>query len=79
MGDGLAADIVKMAMVRLAPRLAPFDARLLLQVHDELVLEVAEEQVEAVREVVVRTMEEPPLEGFTVPLRVETKVGEAWS
>jgi len=30
-------------MVRLAPRLAPFDARLLLQVHDELVLEVAQE------------------------------------
>jgi len=77
--QGLAADIVKMAMVRLAPRLEPFDARLLLQVHDELVLEVAEEQVEAVREVVARTMEEPPLQEFTVPLRVETKVGEAWS
>jgi DNA polymerase I len=77
--QGAAADIVKLAMCRLAPRLAPFDARLLLQVHDELVLEVAAEQVEAVREVVVRTMEEPQLEGFTVPLRVETKVGEAWS
>jgi DNA polymerase-1 len=77
--QGLAADIVKLAMCRLDPKLAPFDARLLLQVHDELVLEVAAEQVEAVREVVVRTMEEPPLEGFTVPLLVETKVGEAWS
>lgn len=77
--QGLAADIVKLAMCRLAPKLAPFDARLLLQVHDELVLEVAADQVEAVREVVVRTMEEPPLEGFTVPLLVETKVGEAWS
>ena len=42
-------------------------------------MEVAAEQVEAVREVVVRTMEEPPLAGFTVPLRVETKVAEAWS
>jgi DNA polymerase I len=77
--QGSAADIVKLAMCRLAPRLAPFDARLLLQVHDELVLEVAAEQIEAVREVVVRTMEEPPLEGFTVPLLVETKVAEAWS
>jgi DNA polymerase-1 len=77
--QGLAADIVKMAMVRLAPRLEPFDARLLLQVHDELVLEVAVEEVDAVREVVVRTMEEPPLEGFSVPLVVETKVAGAWS
>src|SRR5207245_11366645 len=77
--QGSAADIVKRAMCRLAPRLEPFDARLLLQVHDELVLEVAAAQIEAVREVVVRTMEEPPLEGFTVPLLVETKVAEAWS
>ncbi len=77
--QGLAADIIKLAMVRLAPLLEPFDARLLLQVHDELVLEVAEEQVEAVRAVVARAMEEPPLEGFSVPLLVETKVGEAWS
>ena len=77
--QGLAADIVKMAMVRLAPRLEPFDARLLLQVHDELVLEVAADQVDAVREVVIRAMEEPPLDGFTVPLVVETKMGEAWS
>src|SRR2546421_7174163 len=77
--QGSAADIVKLAMCRLSPRLEPFDARLLLQVHDELVLEVAEEQVEAVRGVVVRAMEEPPMEGVTVPLLVETKVGEAWS
>jgi DNA polymerase I len=77
--QGAAADIVKMAMCRLAPRLAPFDARLLLQVHDELVLEVAADQVEAVREVVVRSMEEPPLERFSVPLVVETKVAEVWS
>jgi DNA polymerase-1 len=77
--QGAAADIVKLAMCRLAPRLAPFDARLLLQVHDELVLEVAEAQVEAVREVVVRSMEEPPMDGFSVPLVVETKVAPAWS
>jgi DNA polymerase-1 len=77
--QGLAADIVKLAMCRLAPRLAPFDARLLLQVHDELVLEVAEAQVEAVREVVVRSMEELPMDGFSVPLVVETKIAPAWS
>jgi DNA polymerase I len=77
--QGLAADIVKLAMVRLAPQLAPFDARLLLQVHDELVLEVALDQVEVVRDLVVRTMQEPPLPEFSVPLVVETKVAEAWS
>jgi DNA polymerase I len=77
--QGLAADIVKLAMVRLSPQLAPFDARLLLQVHDELVLEVAVDQVEPVRDLVVRTMQEPPLPEFSVPLVVETKVAEAWS
>ena len=45
----------------------------------ELVLEVAVDEIEAVREVVVRTMEEPPFAEFTVPLLVETKVAEAWS
>jgi len=77
--QGTAADIMKIAMVRLAPRLEGQRARLLLQVHDELVLEVAEEAVEALTAIVAAAMEEPPVDGFRVPLVVETKVDTAWS
>lgn len=77
--QGTAADIMKLAMVRLAPRLEGRRARLLLQVHDELVLEVAEEDLEPVAQVVVAAMEEPPTPDFRVPLVVETKIDTAWS
>jgi DNA polymerase-1 len=77
--QGTAADIMKIAMVRLAPRLEGRRARLLLQVHDELVLEVVEEEVAAVTAIVVAAMEEAPVDGFRVPLVVETKVDTAWS
>jgi DNA polymerase-1 len=77
--QGTAADIMKIAMVRLGPRLEAFQARLLLQVHDELVLEVPEEELEAVTRVVVEAMAEPPVPEFRVPLVVETKVDGAWS
>src|SRR5438045_738837 len=77
--QGTAADILKLAMVRLAPQLEGHRARLLLQVHDELVLEVAESDLPFVRQIVVNVMEEKPFPDFSVPLVVETKVGAAWS
>jgi DNA polymerase-1 len=77
--QGTAADIMKMAMVRLAPRLEGFRSRLLLQVHDELVLEAPEAELEAVTGIVVAAMEEPPTPDFRVRLDVETKVDDAWS
>jgi DNA polymerase-1 len=66
-------------MVRLAPDLEGYRARLLLQVHDELVLEVAEAELDFVRQIVVNVMEAKPFPDFSVPLVVETKVGKAWS
>jgi DNA polymerase-1 len=51
-------------------------ARLLLQVHDELVLEVAPDALESTRELVVRTMEQAIK--LSVPLVVETGVGANW-
>jgi DNA polymerase-1 len=51
-------------------------ARLLLQVHDELVLEVAPEALEEVRDLTRHTMEEAVL--LRVPLKVETGVGPNW-
>jgi DNA polymerase-1 len=76
--QGTAADIIKIAMIRLAARLQDggFRARLLLQVHDELVLEVPRDEVDRLAPVVRETMETAlPLD---VPLTVDIKVGDGW-
>jgi DNA polymerase I len=76
--QGTAADIVKIAMIRLAERLAAggFQARMLLQVHDELLLEVPREEVDRLVPVLRETMEHAlPLD---VPLTVDIKVGSDW-
>jgi DNA polymerase-1 len=76
--QGTAADIIKIAMVRLPERLrsAGLKARLLLQVHDELVLEVPREEVDAVVPILRSTMEEALK--LDVPLTVDVKVGDDW-
>jgi DNA polymerase I len=76
--QGSSADIIKLAMVHLHRTLRDqgLPARLLLQVHDELVLEVAPEALEEVRDLTRHTMEEAVL--LRVPLRVETGVGPNW-
>jgi DNA polymerase-1 len=76
--QGSSADIIKLAMVRLHHELAAegLPARLLLQVHDELVLEAAPEATEAVRARVKATMETAV--SLRVPLLVETGVGPNW-
>ena len=76
--QGSSADIIKLAMVQLHRELATADlpARLLLQVHDELVLEAAPEALDAVLEITRRTMETAVQ--LSVPLKVETGVGPNW-
>ncbi|WP_411868165.1 DNA polymerase I [Vulcanococcus limneticus] len=76
--QGSSADIIKLAMVQLHRRLAEtaLPARLLLQVHDELVLEAAPEALEAVLVLTRDTMEQAV--ALTVPLLVETGVGPNW-
>jgi DNA polymerase-1 len=74
--QGTAADLIKLAMIRLHPRLAPLGARLLLQVHDELVLEVPEAAVAPAAALVREVME--GVAKLDVPLRVELGVGENW-
>ncbi|MCX5953475.1 MAG: DNA polymerase I [Cyanobacteria bacterium] len=76
--QGSSADIIKIAMVRLHHALIEADlpARLLLQVHDELVLEADPEVVETVVDLTRRTMEEAVR--LDVPLKVETGVGPNW-
>ncbi|TAN21567.1 MAG: DNA polymerase I [Acidobacteria bacterium] len=74
--QGTAADLIKLAMIRLQPQLAAHDARLLLQVHDELVLEVPERQAEALASAVRAAME--GVAALAVPLRVEVGIGPNW-
>ncbi|MEA5416284.1 DNA polymerase I [Synechococcus sp. BA-132 BA5] len=76
--QGSSADIIKLAMVGLQQALtqAALPARLLLQVHDELVLEAAPEALEEVRQLTRRTMEQAVQ--LTVPLAVDTGVGPNW-
>ncbi len=76
--QGTAADIIKRAMLRAAAWLAGCDApaRMIMQVHDELVFEVAEEAVDAVREGVVAAM--AGAAELDVPLVVDVGVGANW-
>ena len=76
--QGTAADIVKIAMIRLDERLRAggFRARPLLQVHDELLLEVPRDEVDRLVPILRETMEGAlPLD---VPLTVDIKIGDDW-
>jgi DNA polymerase-1 len=75
--QGTAADIIKLAMIKVVPALhaQKLSARLLLQIHDELVFELPESELEATRKVVKSAMEEA-LE-LDVPLVVNFEVGES--
>ncbi len=77
--QGGAADIIKRAMVRLpaALREAGLTARLLLQVHDELLFEAPEAEVPALSAVAKRVMESAAT--LCVPLVVETGAGRTWA
>ena len=76
--QGSSADIIKVAMVQLHHKLiaSGLPARLLLQVHDELVLEAAPDALEQVLNLTRETMERAV--ELSVPLRVETGVGPNW-
>jgi DNA polymerase-1 len=76
--QGTAADIVKIAMIRLARRLQAdgFRAQILLQVHDELLLEVPRDEVDRLVPILRDVMEAAlPLD---VPLTVDIKAGDDW-
>ncbi len=76
--QGTAADIMKIAMIRVAARLRGegFRARLLLQVHDELLLEVPRDEVDRLVPAVRETMEGAL--ALDVPLTVDVKTGDDW-
>ncbi len=74
--QGTAADLIKLAMVRIDKALAGRQSKMLLQVHDELVLESPPEETEAVAQLVKQEME--GVAELTVPLVVETGTGKNW-
>jgi len=80
--QGSAADVIRRAMVRLPGALAEndLDAQLLLQVHDELVLEVADSQAKEVCDVARSIMEKAalPVLQLRVPLVVDARSGKNW-
>lgn len=75
--QGTAADAIKVAMIRLDRALDDGSARLLLQVHDELVVEAPQEDAEAVAGKIKEIMESAI--ALNVPLRVDVGIGDNWA
>ncbi|MFP9085272.1 DNA polymerase I [Streptococcus equi] len=76
--QGSAADILKIAMINLDQALVAggFETKMLLQVHDEIVLEVPNHELAAIKELVKETMESAV--NLAVPLRVDESAGKSW-
>jgi DNA polymerase-1 len=80
--QGSAADIIRRAMVRIEPALAKakLNAKMLLQVHDELIFEVPEGEIEKTLPVVKQVMEDAPMPAVSmaVPLHVDARAAHNW-
>ena len=81
--QGSAADIIRRAMIRMPEALAAAgvsSARMLLQVHDELIFEVAEREAEGLIAVAKRVMENAasPAVELSVPIHVDAKAAANW-
>lgn len=74
--QGTAADIMKLAMVRLHQKLKDLQGFMTIQVHDEIVAEVPEEKTQEAAELIRETMEN--CVKLKVPLKVEVKTGKRW-
>ena len=79
--QGTAADIIRRAMIRMEPAIEGLDARMLLQVHDELLFEVAEDDADALIERAREVMEaaQHPVVDLAVPLVVDAGRGRTWA
>lgn len=76
--QGTAADIIKLAMIKIDAELSErnLKSKMLLQVHDELIFEVEEEEIDIMRELVRRGME--TIVQLKVPLKVDMGLGVNW-
>jgi len=77
--QGTAADVIKLAMIDIHRRIEELglQSRLIMQIHDELVLEVREEELEQIRALVKESME--GVVTLSVPLNVKIAVGRTWA
>ena len=76
--QGTAADIIKMAMINIWKRLneGKFKSKMVLQIHDELILDVVKEEVDEIVKIVKDEMEN--VIKLSVPLTVECNYGKNW-
>jgi DNA polymerase-1 len=76
--QGTAADIIKLAMIRVDRRLseAGLKSRMVLQIHDELLFDALEDEVDTLKKIVVEEMEQ--VIKLSVPLTVECSAGKNW-
>ncbi len=76
--QGSAADILKIAMINLDRALTEkgYKTQLLLQVHDEIILDVPKEELDVIQKLVKETMEEAMT--LAVPLKVDENTGQTW-
>ena len=75
--QGTAADIIKLAMIRAEKNLQGFDSRIILQVHDELVAEVKNSELEDVKKILRDSMEN--VVKLKIPLLVDIHSGKNWA
>ena len=76
--QGTAADMIKIAMINISRRMKEKSLRamMILQIHDELLFEVPEEEIETLREIVVQEMENAIK--LDVPVKVDVGIGNSW-
>lgn len=79
--QGTAADVIRRAMIRMPGATAHLPARMLLQVHDELLFEVDEDAADALAQIAKDVMEQAnlPAVALKVPLTVESGKGRTWA
>lgn len=78
--QGTSADIIKLAMLKIDELICSesIDSNLVLQIHDELVYEVKDDQLEKMKEIMKNSMENEVVPHFIVPLIVHFKIGNRW-
>jgi DNA polymerase-1 len=75
--QGSAADIIKIAMIRIHDQLNGFKSLMILQVHDELLFEIHESEIDEISEIIKKEME--GAWKLRVPLRVDIGTGRNWA
>ncbi len=79
--QGSAAEIMRLAMIRLNKKINSTKIKMLLQIHDELIFEVPNNESENLREIIQKEMisvKDSDLHSFTTPLTVDVNIGDNW-